>query len=155
MLFENLHSSLLSIGFSWSAWTIQVFDNVWLSLTDHKKITDGWSETFQPLLYWGLVIVYAVLPWVVDHSCLVHLNFRGCSAPVRWISHPPPYGVVVETEVVLTAVHGHRSRASSVVRVVTSWVHVGSANHPSWAQCLGMVTVGVSFWFWDYLLGNL
>lgn len=133
--------------------------SVWQCLTkfdrsqNHKKITDGWSETFQPLLYWGLVIIYAVLPWVVDHSCLVHLNFRGGS-PIRRVSHPSPYGVVVETQVVLAAVDRHRSRAS-VVRIMTTRVQGGSANHPGWAECLWLVTVGVSFWFGDYLLGNL
>ena len=80
---------------------------------------------------------------MVDHSCLVHLNFRGGSA-LGGVPHPAPYGVVGQTQVVLAAVHRGGARAS-VVRTGATRVQLGSADHPSWAECLGLVTVGVSF----------
>ena len=77
---------------------------------------------------------------MVDHSCLVHLNFRGGSA-LRGVPHPAPYGVVGQTEVVLAAVDGDGAGAS----VVRARVEGRSPNNPSRAEGLGLVTVGVSF----------
>ena len=90
------------------------------------------------------MILHTVLPGVVDHPGLVHLHLRGGPPAVRRVPHAPPDGVVVEAEVVLAAVDRHRARAS-LVRAVAARVHVGSANYPRWAECLGLVTVGVSF----------
>ena len=81
---------------------------------------------------------------MVDHPGLVHLDFRGCSA-LRRVPHASSYGVVVEAEVVFTAVDWERSRTSLVRVIATPGVHVGSANHPSGSQGLGLVTVGVAF----------
>ena len=83
------------------------------------------------------------LPGVVDDSCLVDLHLGG--RPAVWrVSDAPPYGVVVEAEVVLAAVevpgppHGPR--------VVVSGVERRSGRQSAGStEGLGLVTVGVSF----------
>ena len=91
------------------------------------------------------------LPGVVDDSCLVDLHLGG-RPPVWRVSHTPPYGVVVEAEVVLTAIQSSSSSSSScrAKHCVTGSRVVGgverrSAHHPAGSEGLGMVTTGVSF----------
>ena len=93
------------------------------------------------------------LPGVVDDSCLVDLHLGG--RPAVWrVSDAPPYGVVVEAEVVLTAIQSSSSSSSSsscrAKHCVTGSRVVGgverrSAHHPAGSEGLGMVTTGVSF----------
>ena len=77
---------------------------------------------------------------MVDHSCLVHLNFRG-GPTLRGVPHPAPDGVVGQTEVVLAAVDGDGAGAP----VVRARVEGRPANNPSRTEGLGLVTIGVSF----------
>ena len=90
----------------------------WLSLTNHKEITDrGWQRASAPRLYWGLVVL-VLASGVINHPGLVHLDLglgvpHDPGAPVRWVAHPPAVhlrplppsdGVVVEVEVILAPV---------------------------------------------------
>ena len=150
---KNLHSSSLSRSFSQPAWTVEGMTIVWLSLTDHKKITDGWSKTSSPLLYWSFVIGNTFLSWVVNDSCFVDLDLRW-RPPVRRVPDGPPDGVVVEAEVVLAAVEV--PGAAHWPRLVVGGVERRPGSQSARpTEGLGLVTVGVSFWFWDYLLCNL
>ena len=98
-----------------------------------------------------------ILSGVVDHSCLVHLDFRGRPA-VRRISHSPTYGVVVQTEVVLTAVECPSSHPTQVVPGpgVEAGVQLGPLDLSSVrSQCLGVLTTWISLRLGDDPLGDL
>ena len=144
------------------------FDNLWLSLTNHKRITAGWLQLL-PGLDRGLVHVGrgAVLAAVVDHTCLVHLDlsFRrhapvprhvlrvgrvAHAAAARHVATGRGHRVVVQGEIVLAAVEGPRHGHDHVsVHVRLRGARGLAAGVDTWRILVTWLGLG------DYLLCNL
>ena len=144
-------------------------DNPWLNLMDHMKMFDRY------LLYWGLMVGSTVLPAMVDHPGLVHMNFRGTSALRRipnsaslgWIRSItcPADGVVVQREIVFASIECSRCREYGVFALVchkhsVMGQHIRGGCEPGgtgwlpWlVSALGLVTFPL--WLGDNLLCNL